>query len=53
TPVGDAKPVDDKICRAFLAELGGAVGARSLQGTACRDKAGEWTLGDVKPWKAA
>lgn len=51
TPVGDAKPVDDKICRAFLADLGGSVSARSLQGTACRDKAGEWTVGDVKPWK--
>lgn len=50
TPVADAKPVDDKICRAFLAEIGGAAPARSVQGTACRDKAGEWVLGDVKPW---
>jgi surface antigen len=52
TPVADAKAVDDKICRAFLAEVGGAAPARSLQGAACRDKAGEWTLGDVKPWTA-
>ena len=50
TPVADAKAVDDKICRAFLAEVGGAAPARSLQGAACRDKAGDWTLGDVKPW---
>ena len=52
TPVADAKAVDDKICRAFLAEVGGAAPARSLQGAACRDKAGDWTLGDVKPWTA-
>lgn len=50
TPVADAKAVDDKICRAFLADVGGAAPARSLQGTACRDKAGDWKLGDVKLW---
>jgi surface antigen len=52
TPVGEARPVDDKICRAFLADVGGAAPARALQGTACRDKSGDWTLGDVKPWTA-
>jgi len=52
TPVGEARPVDDRICRAFLADVGGSVPARALQGTACRDKSGDWTLGDVKPWTA-
>lgn len=50
TPVGDAAPVDDKICRAFIAELGGSAPARSLQGTACRDSEGDWAVGDIKPW---
>jgi len=50
TPVGQATPVDDRICRAFIAELGGSAPARSLQGTACRNRAGEWTIGEVKPW---
>ncbi len=49
TPVGAANAVDERICRAFLAEIGGSVSAKSLQGTACRDKAGEWSLDDVKP----
>ncbi|MDB5572362.1 MAG: hypothetical protein JWN93_3545 [Hyphomicrobiales bacterium] len=53
TPVGAARPVEDRICRAFLAEVGGSVGAKNLQGTACRDKSGEWALDDVKPWSRA
>ncbi len=53
TPVGDARPSDDRICRAFLAEIGGAAPAQSLQGVACRDKSGEWSVGEVKPWKKA
>lgn len=51
TPVGDARPSDDKLCRAFLADIGGAVPAQNLQGVACREKNGEWTVGEVKPWK--
>jgi surface antigen len=50
-PVGTARPVGDNICRAFLAELGGVLAAQTLQGDACRDKAGEWTMGKVQPWK--
>jgi surface antigen len=49
-PVGDAYPREDRICRAFLAEVG-APGADPKQGTGCRDKAGEWSVGDIKPWK--
>ncbi len=51
TPVGQARPSDDKICRAFLADIGGAAPGQNLQGVACRDKSGEWAVGDVKPWK--
>jgi surface antigen len=52
-PVGEAKPVDDKICRSFVADLSGSHPEQSLQGTACRDKSGDWALGPVTPWKKA
>ncbi len=51
TPVGQAKAVDDKICRAFIAELGGSLKTEQLQGDACRDRSGEWSVGKVQPWK--
>jgi len=51
TPVGQAKAVDDKICRAFVAEIGGSAKAETLQGDACRDRSGEWTVGKVQPFK--
>ena len=50
TPVGAAKAVDDRICRSFLTSVGGSLPHRSLQGSACRGKDGDWTLGDVAPW---
>lgn len=50
TPVGPAKAVDDRICRSFLASVGGSLPARSLQGSACRSKDGEWSIGEVAPW---
>ncbi len=51
TPVGQARPAEDKICRAFIAELNGSLTPEHLQGDACRDKSGEWTIGKVQPWK--
>jgi len=51
TPAGAARPVGENICRAFLAELGGSIVGQTLQGDACRDLSGEWTLGKVQPWK--
>jgi surface antigen len=51
TPVGQAYPRDGKICRAFLAEIGAKETHESVQGTACREKAAEWALSDIKPWK--
>ena len=53
TPVGQAQAVDGRICRAFLAELAGSLPGQQLQGNACREKAGDWTVSDVKPWKKA
>lgn len=51
TAVGQAYPADGKICRAFIAEVGAKDSHENLQGTACREKAAEWTLAEVKPWK--
>lgn len=50
-PAGPAFARDGKVCRAFTAKLGGTHPARELQGDACREKDGEWTLGPVKPVK--
>jgi surface antigen len=51
TPVGGAYPSDIKICRAFLAEIDQKGIDTLVQGTACADKSGDWTIIDVKPWK--
>jgi surface antigen len=53
TPVGDAYPSDDLICRAFLAQIGGKIPAHQVQGIGCRDKSGDWAVNDVKPSKPA
>jgi surface antigen len=51
TPVGQAYPLDGKICRAFLAELSANEATERLQGAACREKTAEWALTDVQPFK--
>jgi hypothetical protein len=51
TPVGQAYPLADKICRAFLADISASDAAEKLQGAACREKTAEWTLMEVKPFK--
>ncbi len=51
TPVGKAYPLNAGICRVFLAELDRKGNEQSLQGTACADKQGEWTIAEAKPWK--
>ena len=53
TPVGDAYAADDKICRACLADIKSSKLNQQLQGRGCRDKAGEWSVSDVKPWQKA
>ena len=52
TPVGPAKPVDERICRSFIASIGGSLPQRSLQGSACRGKDADWSVGEVAPWNA-
>jgi surface antigen len=44
TPVGQAYPADSKVCRAFLAQVASAKGDRSVTGTACADKSGDWAI---------
>ena len=51
TPVGHAYPADGKICRAFLAEVGAKEREERLQGTACREKANDWTISEIGPWR--
>lgn len=51
TPVGHAYPIDGKICRAFLAEIGGTEPTEHLQGTACRERTNDWTLSEIGPWR--
>lgn len=51
TPVGQAYPLDGKVCRAFLAEVAARETQDKLQGAACREKSADWALIDVKPWK--
>jgi surface antigen len=53
TPVGLAEPTGEKICRSFLAELGGGLPGQSLRGVACRDKMGDWSVNQVSPAKKA
>ena len=51
TPVGKAYPLNAGICRVFLAELDRKGDEQSIQGTACADKQGDWTIAEAKPWK--
>ncbi|WP_424360473.1 RT0821/Lpp0805 family surface protein [Methylocystis parvus] len=51
TPVGQAYPLDGKICRAFLADVSASESIERLQGAACREKTAEWTLTEVKPFR--
>ena len=50
-PVGKAYPLDGQVCRAFLAEIERKGQDRSLRGTACADRSGEWAVTEVNPWK--
>ncbi|MGH6848775.1 MAG: RT0821/Lpp0805 family surface protein [Methylocella sp.] len=51
TPVGKPYPLAAGICRAFLAEVDRMGDAHAMQGTACLDKGGEWTIAEAKPWR--
>jgi surface antigen len=51
TPVGHAYPIDGKVCRAFLAEVGSKQKEERLQGTACRERTNDWTISEIGPWR--
>jgi surface antigen len=51
TPVGKPFPLEAGICRVFLAEVDRKGDEHAMQGTACSDKRGEWTIAEAKPWK--
>jgi surface antigen len=51
TPVGKPFPLAAGICRVFLAEVDCKGDEHAIQGTACSDKRGEWTIAEAKPWK--
>jgi surface antigen len=51
TPVGLAYPIDGKVCRAFLAEVGGNEQLQRLQGTACRERTNDWSLSQIGAWR--
>lgn len=51
TPVGKPYPLEARICRVFLAEVDYKGDEHAMQGTACSDKRGEWTIAETKPWK--
>jgi surface antigen len=50
-PVGNPYPSETRICRVFLAKVDRKGNEESMQGTACADKQGEWTIAESKPWK--
>ncbi|QGM99585.1 hypothetical protein F7D14_06395 [Methylocystis parvus] len=51
TPVGQAYPLDGKICRSFLADVSASENVERLQGAACREKTAEWALTELRPFK--
>jgi surface antigen len=50
-PVGGPYPFDSRICRVFVAKVDRKGSEESMQGTACADKRGEWSIAEEKPWK--
>jgi surface antigen len=48
TPVGEAYRREERVCRAFLGEIGED---ESVRGTGCVDRHGDWAVLDVKPLK--
>lgn len=49
TPIGAAYPSDAKICRVFLSQIDRKGNARSMRGTACSEKAGDWAIAEINP----
>ncbi len=52
TPVGQAYPLDGKICRGFIADIEAGETGEKLKGSACRAKSADWALSEAKPVKS-
>jgi surface antigen len=50
-PIGKPFPMEAGICRVFLAKVDCKGNEHPMQGTACSDTRGEWTIAEAKPWK--
>jgi surface antigen len=50
-PLGKAYSAKARLCRVFLGQLDRGGETQSAQGTACSEKAGEWTIAEADPWK--
>lgn len=50
-PLGKAYASDARICRAFRTEVESKSASQSVQGVACSDKGGEWTIAQINPSK--
>ncbi|NDB66811.1 MAG: hypothetical protein EB015_02140 [Methylocystaceae bacterium] len=51
TPIGQAFPLEGKICRAFTAEILANQEEERLEGAACREKSEDWALTEIKTAK--
>lgn len=51
--IGKAYPADDKICRVFLAKITREGDEQAMQGTACADGDGAWSISGSGPGKKA
>lgn len=51
--VGNAYPMDSRVCRGFSGELRDGDAMRAAQGIACTVAAGEWEVHEIKPLKRA
>jgi surface antigen len=51
TPIGQAYPADARICRVFVSRIDRKGNEQSMRGTACAEKAGDWTIAEVSPLK--
>jgi surface antigen len=46
-PIGKAYPSDAKVCRGFRTDVERKAGAKTMQGVACADKTGEWSIAEI------
>ena len=47
SPTSKAYPSDAKVCRRFSADVERKAGGKTMQGVACADKSGEWSIAEM------